>query len=62
MKLAIEQGQHAAAGRALELAYQGDIAGARRECWTVAARQAVFAANPIRGAELWPHENRMKTA
>ena len=62
MKLVIEQGQHAAAGRALELAYQGDLAGARLQCRTVAARQAVFAANPIRGAELWPHENRMKTA
>ena len=50
----IEPGQRAAAERALAKAYQEDIAGARRECWTVAAKMAVFALSPMRGAELWP--------
>ena len=35
VKLAIEPGQRAAAERALAKAYQGDLAGARRECWTM---------------------------
>ena len=54
MKLVIEYGQHLAAERALDRVYQGDLAGARAECWTRGAKLAVFASNPSRGAELWP--------
>ena len=54
VRLAIEPGQHAAASRALEKAYQGDLAAARRECWTVGAKLAVFFTDADRGAELWP--------